>query len=53
MIMRAVSSGLRVTSRPTAMRPRAHGQSKVRNLRTIAANLRQLMVLRRHLGPIG
>ena len=31
---------------PTALRPRSHGRSKVNNLRTIAANVRQLLVLR-------
>ena len=46
MILRVSRSGARVVSRPTPYRPRLAGPSKVNNWRTIAANLRQLLVLR-------
>jgi dolichol-phosphate mannosyltransferase len=39
----------RVVSMPTVVRPRASGTSKVRNFRTIAANLKQIVALRAHL----
>lgn len=47
MILRAQRAGCRIVSVPTPMRPRRHGTSKVRNLSTTWANLRQLLVLRR------
>jgi len=49
LILRAQRAGFRLVSAPTALRPRATGASKVRNLRTIVANLRQLAELRRRL----
>lgn len=45
-ILRSVRGSWRVRSVPTTVRPRAAGRSKVNNLRTIIANLRQLVVLR-------
>jgi len=52
MIIQAKSHGLSIVSVPTAVRPRAEGRSKVNNLRTIAANISQMMALRRNLrGP--
>jgi dolichol-phosphate mannosyltransferase len=39
----------RVVGVPTMVRPRVSGASKVQNVRTIAANLRQIVVLRAHL----
>ena len=41
-IIKAARSGCRITSLPTTVRPRRSGESKVKNLRTIASNLRQL-----------
>jgi hypothetical protein len=35
------------------VRPRTHGESKVNNWRTIVANLRQLVTLRRDLRESG
>jgi dolichol-phosphate mannosyltransferase len=53
-IIRVSRSPATVVSRPTTIRPRAAGQSKVNNTRTILANLRQLMDLRRALrSPTG
>ena len=49
MIIQAKSHGLSIVSVPTAVRPRAEGKSKVNNLRTIAANVSQVMALRRNL----
>lgn len=46
MILRVAREGYRVTSIPTAVRARAHGQSKVNNLRNIRANVAQLVMLR-------
>ena len=39
----------RVVGVPTMVRPRVSGASKVRNVRTIVANLRQIVALRAHL----
>jgi hypothetical protein len=49
LILRTSRSGYRVTSLPTALRPRVAGRSKVNNLRTIWANLIQIIELRRSL----
>ena len=46
-IIRADRAGWRIESVPTEVRPRASGQSKVNNLRTIASNLAQVVALRR------
>lgn len=48
-VLKAARSGARIESVPTSVRPRTHGESKVNNWRTIVANLRQLLTLRRHL----
>jgi len=50
-ILRAARDGARVVNRPTSVRPRSAGYSKVNNLRTILANLRQVVALRRNLRP--
>ena len=42
LIIKASRRGCRITSLPTDVRPRLSGQSKVKNLHTIASNLRQL-----------
>lgn len=47
LILRAARGGKRIASEPTPFRPRRSGQSKVNNLRTITANVRQLLALRR------
>ncbi len=49
LILRIDRAGHRVCSEPTGWRPRAHGTSKVNNVRTILANLRQLGTLSRQL----
>jgi glycosyltransferase involved in cell wall biosynthesis len=49
LILRAQRAGFRVVSAPTTVRPRRAGSSKVRNLRSILVNLRQLLALRRRL----
>lgn len=46
LILRADRSGYRLVSRPTTIRPRQAGRSKVQNLRTIVSNTRQMIVLR-------
>lgn len=46
LIVKSSHAGLRIVSVPTSLRPRASGQSKVNNLSTIIANLRQAMDLR-------
>lgn len=46
LIIRTCQGGHRVISVPTTMRPRLSGRSKVNNLRTIWANLRQVIELR-------
>ena len=47
MIVRVSGTGCRVTSQPTAYRPRVAGRSKVMNGRTVVSNFRQLLELRR------
>ena len=42
-IIKASRSGCRIVSLPTTVRPRLSGESKVKNLRTITSNLRQLL----------
>lgn len=49
LIIRAARSGYRITSVPIEMRPRMCGRSKVNNLPTIWANLRQAFILRRYI----
>jgi len=49
LIIRASRKGCRLVSVPTEMRPRMSGKSKVNNLPTIWANLRQVLGLRRYL----
>lgn len=49
LLVRARRAGCRLESVPTVMRPRQAGASKVRNLRTVAANLLELARLRRTL----
>ena len=51
IVVKAVRAGKRVLSAPTALRPRASGESKVNNLRSVWANLKQAAVLRIKLGP--
>lgn len=46
-LLRAHRGGATYVNRMTALRPRTVGRSKVNNLRTITANLRQLLLLRR------
>ena len=48
-IIRSDRAGYRLASVPTAFRPRTHGRSKVINMRTIGANLYEVVELRRHL----
>jgi dolichol-phosphate mannosyltransferase len=50
MVLRIARAGHRVTSVPTAFRPRLAGRSKVTNLRTVWTNLEQAVALRRLLG---
>lgn len=45
-IIRATRAGASYCNEPTVVRPRAHGVSKVNNLRTIWSNTRQLLTLR-------
>lgn len=52
-ILRVARGGARVVNLPTSIRPRTAGHSKVNNLRTILANLRQVLALRRILMPTG
>ena len=49
LVIRTQRGGYRITSVPTEMRPRISGKSKVNNLRTIWANLKQVLILRSHL----
>lgn len=49
LINRAARSGARFSYCPQILRPRASGKSKVRNLRTIWANVKQLLELRMRL----
>jgi hypothetical protein len=48
-IVRCSRAGYQIVSRPTTVRPRLSGESKVNNIRTVYANLRQIVALRRHL----
>lgn len=50
LVLRLSRGGYKVASILTVVRPRLAGRSKVRNLRTILANLRQVLALRRELG---
>jgi glycosyltransferase involved in cell wall biosynthesis len=52
-VLKAARSGARIESVATTVRPRTHGESKVNNWRTILANVRQLITLRRHLREAG
>ena len=45
-LLRAVGGGARYVNRPTVLRARTAGRSKVNNLRTILANVRQMLALR-------
>jgi glycosyltransferase involved in cell wall biosynthesis len=49
LILRVSHGPYRIVSMPNELRPRASGESKVNNVRTIAANLRQVAALRKHL----
>ena len=49
LIIGASRGGYRLVSVPTEMRPRMSGESKVNNLSTIWANLKQVIALRRFL----
>lgn len=49
LIIRASRGGYKVTSVPIEIRPRLSGKSKVRNLSTILANLRQAFILKRYI----
>jgi len=46
-IIRISRDGYRIVTVPTEVRPRLSGRSKVNNLRTIWANLKQVIILRR------
>jgi glycosyltransferase involved in cell wall biosynthesis len=48
-IIRCSRAGCRIVNRPTSIRPRRSGASKVNNLATIQANLRQVVALKRYL----
>jgi hypothetical protein len=47
LILRVARRGYRVESRPTELRPRRVGHSKVNNWRNVRANLEQMLALRR------
>lgn len=49
LLIRASRSGWRIRSVPIPLRPRRAGRSKVNNVRTVVANLRQVLALRREL----
>ena len=49
LLVRAQRGGYRLLSVPTELRARRAGRSKVRNLRTVLANLRQVLSLARRL----
>lgn len=51
LIIKASRGGYRIRSVPTAIRPRMSGASKVNNVPTIWANLKQVLALRRILSP--
>lgn len=46
-ILRSAQTGVAIRSLPTDLRPRASGQSKVENTKTVVANVKQLLLLRR------
>ena len=50
-LLRAVRGGARYVNRPTVLRARTAGRSKVNNPRTILANVRQMLALRSLLAP--
>lgn len=50
-LLRAVRGGARYVNRPTVLRARTAGRSKVNNPRTILANVRQMLTLRSLLAP--
>jgi glycosyltransferase involved in cell wall biosynthesis len=47
LVLRAHRGGYRIMGCPISLLPRTHGVSKVNNVRTVAANLRQLLILKR------
>jgi glycosyltransferase involved in cell wall biosynthesis len=47
LVLKTTRGGYRTVSAPTEIRPRTTGHSKVRNFRTIWANFRQLLTIRR------
>jgi hypothetical protein len=49
LILRQARSGARIKNIAITVRPRAHGTSKVNNLRSIVSNLRQVLGLRLYL----
>jgi hypothetical protein len=49
LILKVSRGPYRIRSVANELRPRLSGESKVNNVRTIAANLRQILVLRKHL----
>lgn len=51
LILRQTRAGARIKNIPITIRPRASGQSKVNNVRSIVSNLRQLLALRWALRP--
>jgi glycosyltransferase involved in cell wall biosynthesis len=51
LVLRAHRGGYRIVGCPISLLPRTHGASKVNNLRNVAANFRQLLILRRLLQP--
>jgi glycosyltransferase involved in cell wall biosynthesis len=53
LVLRTYRAKYRVTSLPTALRPRTAGRSKVNNLRSIQANMKQLFALRRVIAKEG
>lgn len=46
LILRTQWAGCRIISLPTGIRPRAHGESRVNNLKTIISSLREVLKLR-------
>ncbi len=53
LLLRASRRKYRIESFPTSYRPRIAGQSKVNNWKSIQANLRQLLALRKLVPPSG
>jgi dolichol-phosphate mannosyltransferase len=49
LILRQARAGARLKNLPITIRPRASGQSKVNNLRSVVSNLRQVVALRLYL----